>query len=58
MRDYSFAMFYHPFFRARVQYAGRNFALLTSYPSKELTDGAATISGAGLLNAALLQRLK
>jgi UBX domain-containing protein 1 len=32
--------------------------LLTTFPSKELTDGAQTIEEAGLKNAAILQRLK
>jgi len=31
---------------------------MTTFPNKELTDDAATISGAGLLGAAVLQRLK
>ena len=34
------------------------FTLRTSYPPKELTDDAATLESAGLLNAALLLRRK
>lgn len=43
---------------ARPQYAHQAFALLTTFPSKELNDSSATIEGAGLLSAAILQRLK
>lgn len=44
--------------RARPQYAAQSFALLTTFPSKELTDGAQSLKDAGLLNAAIMQRLK
>ncbi|XP_058053537.1 NSFL1 cofactor p47 [Anopheles bellator] len=43
---------------ARPQYAGQGFVLLTTFPSKELTEGAQTLKDAGLLNAAIMQRLK
>ena len=43
---------------ARPQLAACEFALRTSYPPKELTDDAATLEAAGLLNAALLLRRK
>ena len=43
---------------ARPQYAAQNFALLTSFPTKELSDDTETIEKAKLQNAALLQRLK
>uniref|UniRef100_A0A182N810 Uncharacterized protein n=1 Tax=Anopheles dirus TaxID=7168 RepID=A0A182N810_9DIPT len=42
---------------ARPQYATQNFALMTTYPSKELNDGAKTLKDAGLLNAAIMQRM-
>uniref|UniRef100_A0A182XJ93 Uncharacterized protein n=1 Tax=Anopheles quadriannulatus TaxID=34691 RepID=A0A182XJ93_ANOQN len=42
---------------ARPQYGAQNFALMTTFPSKELSDGAQTLKDAGLLNAAILQRL-
>ena len=42
---------------ARPAYANQRFNLLTTFPSKELADGTATVKDAGLLNAALLQRL-
>lgn len=42
---------------ARPAYANQRFTLLTTFPSKELQDGSVTIRDAGLLNAALLQRL-
>lgn len=45
-------------FSARPQYSGRPFALLTTFPSKELTEETQTIEKAGLLNAAIMQRLK
>lgn len=43
---------------ARPQYAAQTFALLTTFPSKELTDSEQTIEKAGLTNAAIMQRLK
>jgi len=43
---------------ARPQYDGVEFLLLTTFPSKELTDSAATIASAGLVGAAVMQRLK
>lgn len=43
---------------ARPQYANRNFMLVSSFPTRELTDVTATIESAGLKNAALMQRLK
>merc|ERR1719481_2249135 len=36
---------------ARPQYDGVSYNLMTTFPNKELTDDAATISGAGLLGA-------
>ena len=42
----------------RPQYAGRTYSLLTTFPNKEITDDAATVSGAGLVGAAVLQRIK
>lgn len=43
---------------ARPQYAGVPFSLLTTFPSKELTEDTPTLKEAGLLGAAILQRLK
>jgi len=43
---------------ARPQYSGLNYALLTTFPNKEITDDSLTISAAGLVGAAVLQRLK
>ncbi|XP_005187389.1 NSFL1 cofactor p47 [Musca domestica] len=43
---------------ARPQYGNRNFILVSSFPTRELTDLAATIDSAGLKNASLMQRLK
>ncbi|GAB0098231.1 Aldehyde dehydrogenase [Sergentomyia squamirostris] len=43
---------------ARPQYAHQQFSLLTTFPSKELSDSSATIEAAGLMSAAILQRLK
>ncbi|XP_012272313.1 NSFL1 cofactor p47 [Orussus abietinus] len=42
----------------RPQYASRDFSLLTTYPTKELSDEGKTIEEAGLQNSALMQRLK
>lgn len=43
---------------ARPQYASVAFSLLTTFPNKELTDEAQTLADAGLVGAAVLQRLK
>ena len=43
---------------ARPQYSGVTYSLLTTFPNKELTEDTATISSAGLMGAAVLQRLK
>lgn len=43
---------------ARPEYSGRSFMLLTTFPSKELSNLSDTIQQAGLQNAAILQRLK
>ncbi|KAL9912843.1 NSFL1 cofactor p47 [Glossina fuscipes fuscipes] len=42
---------------ARPQYAERNFILVSSFPTRELSDTTETIEAAGLKNAALMQRL-
>nr|CAD7616887.1 unnamed protein product [Timema genevievae] len=42
---------------ARPQYQNQNFSLLTTFPSKELSDNSVTLSDAGILNAAVMQRL-
>lgn len=42
---------------ARPQYTGSTFSLHTTYPRKELSDDSQTVEAAGLLNAAVLQRL-
>merc|ERR1712107_134642 len=43
---------------ARPQYNGVGYNLLTTFPNKEIMDDSATISSAGLVGAAVLQRLK
>jgi len=43
---------------ARPEYAAATFSLQTTFPNKELTDNAQSIKDAGLLGAAVLQRLK
>ena len=43
---------------SRPRYAGVSYSLMTTFPNKEITEDAATISGAGLVGAAVLQRLK
>lgn len=43
---------------ARPQYATQNFALMTTFPPKELADGSQSLKDAGLLNAAIMQRMK
>lgn len=42
---------------ARPIYATQRFNLLTTFPSKELADGSVNVKDAGLLNAAVLQRM-
>jgi len=43
---------------ARPQYQGVGYSLMTTFPNKELTEDTATIASAGLVGAAVLQRLK
>ncbi|XP_030368946.1 NSFL1 cofactor p47 [Scaptodrosophila lebanonensis] len=43
---------------ARPQYSNSNFILVSSFPTRELSDDSSTIEKAGLKNAALMQRLK
>jgi len=43
---------------ARPQYSGVSYNLMTTFPNKELSDDTATVAGAGLAGAAVLQRLK
>ena len=43
---------------AHPQFAGANFALMTTFPNKELTDESVTVEDAKLLNAVLVQRMK
>uniref|UniRef100_A0A6P4FR24 NSFL1 cofactor p47 n=1 Tax=Drosophila rhopaloa TaxID=1041015 RepID=A0A6P4FR24_DRORH len=43
---------------ARPQYSTSNFILVSSFPTRELSDDNSTIEKAGLKNAALMQRLK
>ncbi|XP_036004615.1 NSFL1 cofactor p47 isoform X2 [Fundulus heteroclitus] len=43
---------------ARPAMAAREFALMTTFPSKELTDEGQTLQEANLLNAVIVQRLK
>ncbi|KAL7735968.1 hypothetical protein ACLKA6_002400 [Drosophila palustris] len=43
---------------ARPQYSDSNFVLVSSFPTRELSDDDSTIEKAGLKNAALMQRLK
>ncbi|XP_044738463.1 NSFL1 cofactor p47-like [Chrysoperla carnea] len=43
---------------SRPQYQNQEFALLTTFPNRELSDGTQTLDQAGILNAAVMQRLK
>ena len=43
---------------SRPHLAGVSFSLLTTFPNKELTDDSVTIEKAGLVNAAVLLRIK
>ncbi|XP_059086981.1 NSFL1 cofactor p47-like [Tigriopus californicus] len=43
---------------SRPEIAAQTFILMTSFPNKELTDDQATLKDAGLLNAAILLKLK
>lgn len=44
--------------RARPQYGSQSFSLLTTYPSRELSDESLTLKDASLLNATVMQRIK
>jgi len=44
--------------RARPEYASVNYALMTSFPNKELTDNNETIEQAKLQNAAIILKTK
>lgn len=43
---------------ARPQFASANFALMTTFPNRELTDETQTLATANLLNAVLVQKSK
>ena len=43
---------------ARPEYATQTFALMSTFPNKELTDDSASVKDAGLLGSALLLRPK
>jgi len=43
---------------ARPQYSNQSFALLTTYPSRELGDDLVNLKDASLLNATIMQRMK
>lgn len=43
---------------SRPNYASTTFAILSSFPPKELTEEDKTLKDAGLLNATIVQRLK
>ncbi|XP_022094135.1 NSFL1 cofactor p47-like [Acanthaster planci] len=43
---------------ARPVYAGQLFALMTTFPNKELTEDSQTLADGKLLNAVIVQRLK
>lgn len=44
--------------RARPEYNGRSFALLTSFPNREIENEGETLAEAKLLNAVIIQKLK
>uniref|UniRef100_A0A8D8V109 NSFL1 cofactor p47 n=1 Tax=Cacopsylla melanoneura TaxID=428564 RepID=A0A8D8V109_9HEMI len=43
---------------ARPQYETSDYGLMTAFPSKELTDNSQTVKNAGILNAAIIQKLR
>ena len=43
---------------SRPHLAAANFSLLTTFPNKELTDDSQNLKDAGLINAAILLRMK
>ncbi|XP_077978347.1 NSFL1 cofactor p47-like [Glandiceps talaboti] len=43
---------------SRPQYVSQVFALMTTFPNRELTDDSQTLAEASLLNAVIVQRLK
>lgn len=44
--------------RARPQYSGSSFILMTTFPNKEITDESISLEAAKLLNAVIVQRMK
>lgn len=44
--------------RARPEYNGRVYVLMTSFPNKEITNEDQTLAEANLLNAVIIQTLK
>lgn len=42
---------------SRPQYESANYSLLTTFPSKELSDSSQTVKDAGILSAAIVQKL-
>ena len=46
------------FSRSRPAMAGKNYYLMTSFPSKEIGDESATLAQANLLNSVVMQRMR
>lgn len=44
--------------QSRPEFATLDFILVTSFPSKELTDESLTLQEAGIINTVILQQLK
>lgn len=44
--------------QSRPEFANLDFILITSFPSKELTDESLTLQEAGIINTVILQQLK
>jgi UBX domain-containing protein 1 len=43
--------------RARPEYSGRVYSLISTFPNKELTEEQQTLKDANVLNAAIVQKL-
>ena len=43
---------------SRPKYKEGSYSLITTFPKKEISDESSTVSEAGLIGAAVLQRLK
>lgn len=56
--DFGYWTFTFSTFRSRPGMAGKTYVLMTSFPSKELSDESQTLAEANLINAVVIQRMR